>query len=442
MSGLRFIFEPASVAVVGASNNPKKFGNIILRNILESGFRGRVYPVNPKERVIEGLDCVDSIPNLKEAVDVAVIVIPADLVPKVVRDCGQRGIRGAIIISGGFRESGERGSRLEKCVAEEGKRWGMRIVGPNCQGVNNPHHPICASWPLFTMKGEIAIISQSGTIGTDFADLACLDHIGISGIASMGNKTDVDEADLIEYFSEHQGTRVISLYIEGVKRPEKFLKALKRCSKPIIVLKSGRTNRGKVAAESHTASLAGNDEVFDGILKQNRIYRADTYEEFYDFSKALAYLNRPKGKRVTFITSSGGAAVLAVDIADRMGLEISPIPSDVKEMLKTFVPPGASLRNPIDLTGDGDSPMFRKTADLIRSHCDTVVYIFGDPIVGASGIVRRDASELIIFMGGAEVERKEKTLMQKMKVPVFPTPERGIKAFSQVFKFSSIDKVE
>jgi acyl-CoA synthetase (NDP forming) len=435
VSGLKPIFEPSSVAVVGASNNPKKFGNIILRNILDSGFKGKVYPVNPKETKILGLACMNSIQHLKEAVDLAVIVIPADLVPRAMGECGQKGIRGAVIISGGFKETGEKGASLERCIIQEGKRYGMRIVGPNCQGVNNPYHPICASWPLFKLKGEMAIIAQSGTIAIAFTDMACLDQLGISALACLGNKADVDETDLIEYFSEHQGTRVISLYIEGVSRPEKFLRALKGCRKDIVILKSGRTDQGRVAAESHTSSMAGNDRVFDGVLKQNRVHRADSFEEFYDFSKALAYLNRPKGRRVVFITSSGGAAVLAIDLADKIGLEIPSIPDDIKGKLKAFVPAGASLNNPIDLTGDGDALMFIKAAEIVRPMFDTLVYIFGDPIVGVSDIVKQDESELVIFLGGAEVERKERNLMQKRKVPVFPTPERGIKAFSKLFEY-------
>ncbi len=433
MSGLKPIFEPSSVAVVGASNNPKKFGNIILRNILDSGFKGRVFAVNPKETEILGQECVNSILHLKEAVDLAVIVIPADLVPRAIGECGQKGVRGAVIISGGFRETGKKGASLERRIIQEGKRYGMRIVGPNCQGVNNPYHPICVSWPLFKLKGEMAIIAQSGTIAIAFTDMACLDKLGISALACLGNKADVDEADLIEYFSEHRGTRVISLYIEGVSRPEKFLRALKGCRKPIVILKSGRTDPGKAAAESHTSSLAGNDQVYDGVLKQHRVYRADTFEEFYDFSKALAYLGRPNGKRLVFITSSGGAAVLAIDIADKIGLDIPPIPNEIKKELRTLVPTGASLNNPIDLTGDGDAEMFKKVAEIVRPYFDTLVYIFGDPIVGVSEIVRMDTSELVIFLGGAEVERRERNLMQKRKIPVFPTPERGIKAFSKLF---------
>jgi acetyltransferase len=281
----------------------------------------------------------------------------------------------------------------------------------------------------------MAIIAQSGTVAIAFADWSSLDQLGFSALVSMGNKADVDEADLIDYFSEHKGTRVISLYIEGVSHPEKFLNALKQCRKPIVILKSGRTQRGKVAAESHTSSLAGNDDVFEGVLKQNRVYRADTFEEFYDFSKAIAYLRRPGGKRVVFVTSSGGAGVLAIDAADKMGLEVAPIPQDIRNLLREFVPAGASVNNPVDLTGDGDAPMFKRVADIVRPNFDTVIYVFGDPIEGASDIVPSDASELVIFMGGADIERKEKTLMQKNKIPVFPTPERGIKAYSQLLKF-------
>ncbi len=442
MNRLKSIFEPSSVAVIGASNNPKKFGHIILKNILDSGFKGKIFPINPKEKEILGQFCTDSPANLKGGVDLAVLAIPAELVPRAISECGQKGVRGAVVISGGFRETGEKGLQLEKFLVSEARRYEMRIIGPNCQGVNNPHHPICASWPLFTTKGEIAIIAQSGTVAIAFADWASLDSFGFSALVSMGNKADVDEADLISYFSDHEGTRVISLYIEGISNPQRFLEALKSCRKPIVILKSGRTGRGKIAAESHTSSLAGNDEIFDGILKQNRIYRAETFEEFYDISKALTYLRRSVGRKVVFITSSGGAAVLAVDTADKMGLEVPPISNEMKDQLRKIVPAGASVNNPVDLTGDGDAPMFKKVAEILRPYFDTVVYIFGDPIEGASEIVRSDANELVIFMGGAEVERTEKALMQKRKIPVFPTPERGIKAYSQLLKFPPIYKNE
>lgn len=434
MNGLKTLFEPSSVAVIGASNQPHKFGHIILRNILQSGFPGRVVPVNPKEREILGLACIPSMADLPP-VDLAVVVIPAEGVPQALAECAERGVRGAIIISGGFRETGERGAGLERAVAEVGRSSGMRIIGPNCQGVNNPHHPICASWPLITMKGEMAVIAQSGTVATAFADWAGLDGLGISALVSMGNKADVDEADLIAYFSAHTGTRVISLYLEGVNRPERFLQALKECRKPLVLLKSGGTRRGKLAAESHTSSLSGDDRVFEGLLRQHRVHRAETFEEFYDFSKALAYLARPGGRRMVFITSSGGAAVLAIDAADRLGLEAPPVPREVEKELRKHAPSGASLRNPIDLTGDGDAPLFKKMADIVRPHFDTVAYLFGDPIQGASEIIRPEADELVVFMGGAEVERREVALIQRKKIPVFPTPERGVRAFSRLLQF-------
>lgn len=435
MKGLQLVFQPRSVAVIGASKNPRKFGNIILRNILESGYKGTVYPVNPKEEEILGKRCSKSIRDINEEVDLAVVVVPAEYVPRAVADCGEKGVAGTVIISGGFRESGPKGVELERQIVIESKRFGLRIIGPNCQGISNLHHPICASWPLFTKRGSIAVISQSGTVATAFADWASLDDLGISALVSMGNKADVDEADLIDYFSTHEGTKVIALYLEGTQSPTKLLRSCSNCSKPIVVLKSGRSNQGKIAAESHTSSLAGNDELFQGILKQHRIRRADTFEDFYDLSKAIAYLSRPKGNKFVIITSSGGAAVLAIDMADKMNLEIPSVPLEVQASLRQILPRGASVRNPVDLTGDGDSAMFKRAADIVRPYFDTVVYIFGDPIDGASDIVSPRENELVIFMGGAEVERKEKALMQQKGVPVFPTPERGMKAFGRLLEF-------
>jgi len=432
---LESIFHPKSVAVIGASNAPEKFGYIILKNIIDAGFAGPVYPVNPKAAEILGRPCTPGIAGLPPGVDLAVIIIPARAVAQAVAEAGQRGIRAAIIVSGGFAESGEDGAALQREVVEAARRSGVRVVGPNCQGVNNPYHGLCASWPLLTERGEIAVISQSGTVGAALMDWASQERLGCSAFVSLGNRCDVDETDLIEYFAQDAHTRAIALYLEGVKDLDRFRRVAAGCTKPIIILKSGRTVEGRRAAESHTRSLAGRDELYTALFRQLRIHRADTLEDLYDAAKALAYLPRPAGRRILTITSSGGSGILATDWAEWSGLAIAPLPGPVAEALRGVLPAHCIVANPLDLTGDGTAALYRAVVELTAPHFDYQVIIFGDPILQAADVVTPGAPQLVIFLGGADVERQERLRMHQRKVPVFPTPERGIRALARLFAF-------
>jgi len=433
------MLKPKSVAVIGASTSPDKIGYEILKNIIDSGFEGTVYPINPKAEVILDLVCHKSVKDIAKAPDLAVIVIPARFVPQAVQECGEAGVKGAVIITGGFSEAGDEGEALQNQVIESGTKFGVRIIGPNCQGVNNPHHPLCASWPLLTYKGKIALISQSGTVGAAMMDWLSEEKLGTSSFVSMGNRADVDEADLIAYFNQDPNTEVIAAYIEGIKRPDQFIKSVEQLRKPLVVLKSGRTPKGKVAAESHTKALAGADAIYEALFKKYNICRAYTAEEFYDFAKALAYLKPPKGNRILFITTSGGAAILATDQAEQEGLDVSPLPQEVVEAITHLIPAHAIKANPIDLTGDATAQMFGDVIEATRKYYDTLGVIFGDPVEDASSIVTPNANELIIFYGGADVERYESERMHLKAIPVFPTPERGIKALARVLERKTLD---
>ena len=433
------ILRPNSVAVIGASTSPEKMGHEILKNIIDGGFKGAVYPINPKADVILGLPCHKSVKDIAQAPDLAVIIIPARFVPQTVQECGEAGVKGAVIITGGFAEADEEGEKLQNQVIQAAQKFGVRLIGPNCQGVNNPHHPLCASWPLLTYQGKIALISQSGTVGAAMMDWLSEDKLGTSSFVSMGNRADVDEADLIAYFNQDPNTEVIAAYIEGIKRPEQFIKAVQDLQKPLVVLKSGRTPKGKVAAESHTKALAGADAIYEALFAKYNICRAYTAEEFYDYAKALAYLKPPPGNRILFITTSGGAAILATDQAEQEGLDVSPLPAEAVEAITPLIPAHAIKANPIDLTGDGTAQMFGDVIQATREYYDTLCVIFGDPVEGASGVVTPDANELIIFYGGADVERQESELMHLKGIPVFPTPERGIKALARVLERKSLD---
>jgi acetyltransferase len=432
VSQLDGILRPKSVAVIGASTSPDKLGHEILRNILDGGYQGAVYPINPKADTILDLPCHTNVKELQEPPDLAVLIIPARFVPQAIQDCGEKGVKGAVIITGGFSEAGAEGEELQQQTTEVARKFGVRLIGPNCQGVNNPHHPICASWPLLTYRGKVAVISQSGTVGAAMMDWFSEEKLGVSSFVSMGNRADVDEADLIDYFNHDENTEVIAAYIEGIKRPVQFLEVMDRLQKPLVVLKSGRTPKGKVAAESHTKALAGADAIYDSLFRKYNVCRAYTIEEFYDFAKALAYLKPPEGNTIVFITTSGGAAILGTDQAEQEGLDTAPLPASVVDAITPLIPAHAIKANPIDLTGDGTAQMFGDVIRETRDHFDTLGVIFGDPVEGASEVVTPGANELVIFLGGADVEREERERMHLKGIPVFPTPERGVKALAQV----------
>ncbi len=429
-ASLEPLFRPERIAVIGASANPEKMGFQIFRNIRDAGFAGEIIPVNPKGEEILGRASVRSVENLPAGVDLAVVIIPAKIVPGTILQLGERNVRAAIVISGGFAESGEDGAALQEELARNAARCGIRLVGPNCQGVNYPYHNVCASWPLITKRGEIAIASQSGTVGAALSDWASEDGIGFSAFVSMGNRADVDEADLIDFFAGDPNTKVVALYIEGVKDAGKFLAAVRNCRKPIVIFKAGRTERGRKAAESHTRSLAGSDAVYDGVFRQFGVHRASTLEELYDFAKALAYLPAPAGPRMLIVTSSGGAAIIATDVAEEEGFSVSPLPPALAERLREILPSYCIVGNPLDLTGDTDAERYRKVLAAADGHYDVVMSIFGDPIPGATAVVRPGRCDLVAYLGGAEVERAERRLLHEKKIAVFPTPERAVRALA------------
>ncbi len=429
-ASLEALFRPSRVAVVGASSNPEKMGFQIFRNIREAGFAGELIPVNPKGEPVLGLPSVKSAAEIPEGTDLAVVIIPAKAVPGTMLQLGERKVRAAVVITGGFAESGEAGAALQEEMARNAARCGIRVVGPNCQGVNYPYHGLCASWPLITRRGDIAIVSQSGTVGAALIDWASEERLGFSAFVSMGNRTDIDEADLIGFFGDDPHTKVIALYIEGVKDAAKFLAAVRRCRKPIVIFKAGRTERGRKAAESHTRSLAGRDEIYDAVFRQHGIHRAATLEELYDFSKALAYVPAPPGPNTLIVTSSGGSAIIATDVAEDEGFRVAPLPPALAARLREILPAHCIVGNPLDLTGDTDAARYRAVLDAARGHYDVAMAIFGDPIPGASEVVTPGRCELVAYLGGADIERAERLRMHERKIAVFPTPERAMKALS------------
>ena len=435
MKPLESVFNARSVAVVGASANPEKTGHIILKNIIEGGFEGKIYPVNPKAGEILGLPCYPSVTAINDSVDVVIIVVPAKFVPDVMEEAGKKGVTGAVVISGGFGEIGN--GELEKQILDIAKKYGMRIIGPNCQGFNYTPNRLCASWPLVTKSGPIAVISQSGTVGAAIEIWAQAAEIGISCFVSLGNKVDVNEIDLIDVFKEDPNTKVISLYIEGVQNGARFMKSVRsaREKKPIVVLKPGTTPKGARAVQSHTRSIAGNDEIFDAVCRQVGITRAKSITELFDYSLALGFLGKPKGNRVLIITSSGGSGIIATDVAEQGGIDVVDLPAELLAELKGALPPQCVVANPLDLTGDATAERYRIAAG-IAARCDSIdslLLIFGDPIPGASEVVgelkEKTGKQIIVaYLGGGDIEEEETIKLNRSGTPVFPTPERAVGA--------------
>lgn len=431
------VFNAKSVAVVGASSNPAKLGHIVLNNIISGGYRGRVYPVNTREESILGLRCYPNLTVIPDTLDLAIVAIPSAAVPSVLEDAGQKGIAGAVVISGGFREIGR--SDLEASLVETARKTGVRILGPNCQGFSYLPNNLCASWPLLTKPGEMAIISQSGTVGATLCTWAEAENLGVSCCVALGNKCDVDEIDVIRFLVADGKTKVIAIYTEGLKEGKRFMEVAREVtpSIPMVILRAGRTIRGRQAAQSHTKSLAGRYEVFSGFAQYAGIRNVTTLQDLYDQTKGLGLVRRPRGKRMLIITSSGGCGVLASDTVDEAGLSMSSLPPEIAMRLKDELPPHCVVNNPFDLTGDANADMYEKVVRA-TSDCgavDAYCLIFGDPLPNVADMVIRLENEItqpivVAFLGGGEIEKKERQIFSKVRIPVFDTPERAVWALA------------
>lgn len=442
------IFKAKSIAVVGASTNPEKTGHIIMKNIIDGGFKGQIYPINPKGSEILGWPCYPSLIDVPiNKLDLVIIVVPAKFVPKVLEDAAKKQVACAVIISGGFREAGN--DDLEASVVETAKKYGIRFIGPNCQGITYTPNNLCAAWPLMKYKGNMAIISQSGTVGAAFAGWAEEDNLGLSSFTSLGNKSDINEIDLIKYFSLDNSTNVIGIYLEGVEDGQTFMEVSRNvvCKKPIVVIRPGRTKKGSMAAQSHTKSIAGDYKIFDAACKQVGIIKADTVYELYDFSKILSLCKVPKGNRCLIITSSGGSGILATDIAEKTGVNIVAMKDKTKNTLSNILPSYCIIGNPLDLTGDTDAKRYYEVVKELKNtdYIDIILFIFGDPIPHVADMIEKlknEVSQEIVacYMGGGDIQDKEVLNLHEAGIPVFPTPERAMKAISALIQYKIIFK--
>ncbi|MFA4669493.1 acetate--CoA ligase family protein [Pyrococcus kukulkanii] len=431
-----YFFYPKSVAIFG-SFREGSIAREILRNIVEGGFEGKIIPVNPKGGEVEIAGRKFKVrEKLDEKVDVSIIVIPAKLVPGLIKDL--KGLtKGAVVISAGFSEVGN--VELEEELVEAAKEAGIRIIGPNCAGIFGVHGKFFGSFEVRVRPGGLALISQSGAFGGAALAMGNEEGVGFSAFVSYGNAADLDESDFLRYFADDPNTKVIALYIEGVKDGRKFVEALKYATsrKPVIILKAGKSKSGARAAQSHTGSLAGSYEIYRAVFRQTGAIEVEEMEELFDAAKAFEMYSRA-GKRVAVITNSGGPGVLATDKLEKLGLEIAKLSQETIEELKSFLPPQCSVKNPIDLIADADYERYKRTIEVVcrDENVDSILVICVPPIFIpsqeiAKAVIDAECNKPIIvnFMAGELVKEGIKVL-EKAKIKNFPTPERAAKALS------------
>ncbi len=365
------LLSPSSIAVIGASRDPGKIGYAVLRNLLT--FPGPLYPVNPGVKEIFGKKVYPSVLDIPGGLDAAVIAIPARGVPAVLEELGKKGVKLAIILSSGFRETGEEGARLEKELLATARSWGIRIVGPNCLGLIFPHLKINTTFdPISPRPGHIGFISQSGAIITTIVDWSLPEEIGFSAVISVGNQTDLGFIDYIRYAADDATTKAIILYIEEIRNGREFIELMKDVTrkKPVIALKSGASSLGVRAASSHTGSLAGSYAVYQAAFAQTGVIPVYSIREAFNVAGLLASEGYPRGNRAVIITAAGGFAVLAADYADKYGINIIPLPKAMLEELNDFLPALWSHENPLDIIGDGGAERYAKVFDVMIRHQD------------------------------------------------------------------------
>jgi acetyl coenzyme A synthetase (ADP forming)-like protein len=364
-AAMRRILMPDAIAVIGASPEPGKIGYAVMENIVSGGYEGRLYPINPRASVILGRACYPSVKDIPGLVDIAIFCIPARLVAQVLEECGEKGIRGAVLIPSGFAEIGD--DQLQQEVVDTARKHNIRLMGPNIYGFYYTPHKLCATFCTpYSERGTVALTSQSGGVGMAIIGFSRSNKMGVSAIIGLGNKSDIDEDDLLTFFEDDPNTQVIAMHIEDLKDGRAFAEVAQRVTKqkPVVVLKAGRTDMGARAAKSHTGALAGNDRIYDGVLRQAGVIRARHLNEMLEFAKALQMLPTPRGENVLIVTGAGGSGVLLSDACVDYGLHLMSMPPDLDQAFRQFIPPFGAAGNPVDITGGEPPETYRRTISL------------------------------------------------------------------------------
>lgn len=441
-----YIFNPKAIALIGASRDPHSLGYDVLGNVKKLGYTGKIYPVNLNARKILGLDCYRSVLDIKDSVDLAVIMVPAKFVAQVCKECGQRGIKGVVVISSGFKETGKEGLRRERKLQIIAKKYNIQIIGPNCLGIVNPYINLNASFAKgMPKRGNVGLISQSGAMAVAILDWACQSKVGFSKIISIGNKAGLTEIDLMRFLSADPQTKVIVMYLESICNGSEFMKLADKITnkKPIIALKAGTSLDGRKAISSHTGSLAGSDQTIETAMRQCGVIRARTVEDLFDYAKAFSWLPLPRNNRVAIITNAGGPGIMATDTLARTQLRLAELSEATKRYLSKRLPATASVHNPVDIIGDALADRYQLAIDAVLAdkNVDAVVVI----LTPQSMTEEKETAELVaervkkskkpilpVFMGGEEVN-KGKFVLTGMRVPNFEFCERAVRTLDKMY---------
>ena len=440
------LFRPKTIAVVGASRNPGTIGYQIVDNLVRHGFQGAVYPVNPKASVIHSIRAYPTVSEIPDSVEMAVIVVPKELVLDVVEECGEQGVRAVVVISAGFKEVGGEGVAREEALLAAVQDHGMRLVGPNCMGLMNTSQDVrmnATFAPTMPPAGATSFLSQSGAMGVTILDYASEYGVGIHQFVSVGNKPDVSGNDLIEYWEDDPGTRVILMYLESFGNPRHFTPIARRVSrkKPIAVVKSGRTEAGARAASSHTGALAGTDLAIDALLAQCGVLRAQSVEELFDMAMAFESLPEPAGNRVAIVTNAGGPGIIIADACEALGLEVVELSQHTQAGLREVFPAEASVRNPVDMIASATGKSYEVALRMVLNDpgVDAAIAAFVPPlgvrqIDIATSIVsatadRRDKPVLAVLMG-REGLPEGRAQLKEAGIPAYIFPESAARALA------------
>jgi acetyl coenzyme A synthetase (ADP forming)-like protein len=436
---LESFFDPKSVAIVGASRQKGKVGYEILANMVEGGYPGTIFPINPKAEEIDGIQCFPNLTSIGQVPDLVIIIVPARSVPAVMEECARIRVKSVIIITAGFKEVGKEGRELEEQVVRIARRGGIRFIGPNCLGVIAPSHKLNASFGGdLPVPGGIGYISQSGALLAAILDMANAGGMGFSNLVSIGNKADIDELDIIKALGAQKDTKVIAGYLESIQDGDAFVREAEEISheKPILLMKSGATEAGARAASSHTGSLAGGEVAYESAFKRAGVIRCDSIKEQFDFAQAFASQPLPKGPRVAVITNAGGPGIMAADAIEQEGLTFAKLTEETTKKLATGLPPAANIYNPVDVLGDALADRYEFALDIVLDDpgVDSAVVLLtpqamtqaketAEAVVRIAG--RKGKSVLACFLGVQKVEAGLHVLRQG-NVPQYDSPESAV----------------
>ncbi|MFC1492908.1 acetate--CoA ligase family protein [candidate division KSB1 bacterium] len=452
INSLDAIFKPGSIAVIGATMRPNSLGRTITRNVLEYEFTGKMFPVNPTYEVVQSIKCYKSVLDIPDEVDQAIIIVNKKYVLQVAEECGQKGVKGLVVLSAGFKEVGEQGKEMENKLLKIVRKYNMRMIGPNCMGIINtaPDFSLNGTFaPEHPSRGNIGFMSQSGALGVAIISATKQYNLGLSMFASVGNKADISANDLIEYWGEDPETDIILLYLESLGNPQKFIRNAKKITKhkPIIVVKSGRTIAGAKAATSHTGAIAGVDIAMDALFDHCGVIRVDSIREMFELAVAFCKKKYPKGNRVGIVTNGGGPAIMAADACGGNGLELPTFSATTQKKMREFLAPEAATANPVDMIASGGPDEYEKVLNIISKdkNIDSLLAISVTPptLIDPGAVLEKinkvadkiDKPLLTVVMGKDVTEGRSK-IETSFKHGTYQFPEAPAKALATMLKYA------